>query len=590
MKAFLALAAAVVTVLPAQTLVEGGSWSYSRAGGMQTIAVSDVPDGTPTAFRVTTATATPSTPWDSQMSRVLPPALTSGRWLRFRLWARSETGSRIGLIHELNSQPYSKSLSNVIGLTPEWKEYAIAYQTATYAAGASALRIQTGFNQGTVELANIRLEDFGVQTEPPQSINLDVFGGQLVDDGWKEAAQERIRKHRMGEIRVAITDADGNPVPGASVKVDQLKHSFKFGTAVADGPLFANTGDGDRYRTELKRLFNYVVTENALKWQFNNGAGFPTADRMLQWFAENGLTARGHVLLWPSYQHLPTSVRNLRGEALRRAVEAHVREYVEKTRGRLVAWDVVNEAYTNTEVLRDGGRDLLWKSFQWAREVNPDIDLVYNDYNISNVRAGASDAHRNAILAIVRELIENGAPVTVLGDQGHMSVPLTPIPRVLETWDELSQFGRPIEITEFDVTFGGPRDEAAQARYVEDYMTAAFSHPNIRSFLFWGFWDGAHWLASQGAGLFRRDWSARPALEAYERLVFNEWWTKLEGATGEDGVFTGRAFLGKHRVTVTVEGGDPAVFEIDLERDGGGEAAKEATIALTGVQRKTVKP
>lgn len=588
MKAFLALAAAVTaTLLPAQTLVEGGSWSYSRTGGMQTIEVSDVPDGTTTALRVATTNATPATPWDSQMSRVLPPALANGRWLRFRLWGRSSSKSRIGLIHELNATPYSKSLSNVIRLTEEWKEYAIAYQTASYPAGTSALRIQTGFDAGTVELANIRLEDFGILAEPPQSINLDIFGGQTVDDSWKEAAQERIRKNRMGDIRVEVTDADGNPVPGASVKVEQLKHAFKFGTAVADGPLFANTGDGDRYRTELKRLFNYAVTENALKWQFNNGAGFPTADRMLQWFAENELTVRGHVLLWPSYQHLPSSVRDLRGDELRQAVEAHVRDYVEKTRGRLVAWDVVNEAYTNTEVLRDGGRDLLWKSFQWAREVNPDIDLVYNDYNISNVRGGANDTHRNAVLAIVRELLDNGAPVTALGDQAHMGVPLTPIPRVLEVWDELSQFNLPIEITEFDVTFGGPRDEAAQAKYLEDYLTAAFSHPNIKSFLMWGFWDGAHWLANQGAGMFRRDWSARPMLEVYERLVFKDWWTNTEGQTGDDGVYTTPAFLGRHRVTVSTEGSEPQVFEIDLEHGGGGEAVKEAAIVLPGVH--TVK-
>ncbi|BDC52165.1 hypothetical protein F183_A44800 [Bryobacterales bacterium F-183] len=557
------------TLLQAQSIIEGGTWTYSRAGGMQTLAAADVPDGTPTMLRVVTTVATPSTPWDSQMSRVLPPAIASGRWFRFRLWARSETRSRIGLIHELNSSPFSKSLSSMIALTPEWKEYAIAYQTAAYAASGSALRIQAGFTVGTIELANIRLEDFGPQAEPPQSINLDIFGGQEVNSDWREAAQARIREHRMSDLQIAVVDAEDKPIPGAKVQVEQLSHAFRFGTAVADGPLFANTADGERYRLELKRLFNYVVTENALKWGFNNGSGYPVADRMLRWFEDNGLPARGHVLVWPNYEHLPTSVRNLRGEDLRRAVEFHVRDYVDKTRGRVVAWDVVNEAFTNTEVLRDGGRDLLWKSFQWAREVNPDIDLVYNDYNISNVRAGANDTHRNAVLAIIRELLDNGAPVTALGDQAHMGVPLTPIPRVLEAWDELSQFGLPIEITEFDVTFGGPRDEEAQARYLDDYLTAAFSHPNIRSFLMWGFWDGAHWLANQGAGLFRRDWTSRPMLDTYERLVFRDWWTRAEGVTDDDGAYQIRAFRGKHRVTISIEGQEPKSYDLDLTAEPG---------------------
>ena len=57
--------------------------------------------------------------------------------------------------------------------------------------------------------------------------------------------------------------------------------AFQFGTAVADGPLFANTADGEKYRAiTLLRLFNYAVLENALKWDFNTGS-FTVADRML---------------------------------------------------------------------------------------------------------------------------------------------------------------------------------------------------------------------------------------------------------------------------------------------------------------------
>jgi endo-1,4-beta-xylanase len=568
----------LISAATGQAVIEGGNWTYSRAGGLQSVEVDATPDGTTTALRVTTTEATPSTPWNSQMSRVLAPAFQQGRWMRFRLWGRSATRNRIGLIHELNAEPYSKSLQSLVRLTPEWKEFGIAYQVANYAAGASALRIQTGYDAGVVELANIRLEDFGVVAEPPQSINLDIFGGQIVNSEWREEARARIRHHRMGNLKVTVTDADGNAVPGAEVNIEQVQSAFRFGTAVADGPLFANTSDGDRYRTELKRLFNYVVTENALKWQFNDGAGFPTADRMLAWFAENDLAARGHVLVWPSYQHLPTRVRSLRGEQLKLAVESHVRDYVEKTRGRVVEWDVVNEAYTNTEVLRDGGREILWQAFQWAHEVNPDIGLVYNDYNISNVRGGANDAHRNGILAIVKELLDNGAPVTALGDQGHMSVPLTPIPRVLETWDELSQFGLPLEITEFDVVFGGPRDEAAQAQYFDDYLTAAFSHPNMRAFLLWGFWDGAHWLANQGAGMFRRDWSSRPMLDVYERLRFTDWWTREQGTADDGGTYQTRAFLGTHKLRV--KSGDlETTMDVELARNQ--DEVTEITVVLS---------
>ena len=548
----LTLACLAITIpVLSQTLVDGGSWTYSAgASNFAAIAIDALPDGTTTAIRATTITATPSAPYSTQASRVLPPAFDKGRWLRFRLWARSGTSNRLGLIHELNGGAYTKSLSYSMRLSTEWKEFGISYQSDGYTTGSSALRIQTGFDAGTVDLANIRLEDFGTPSIPPPNINFDAFGGQPTDDAWREAAMQRIETYRKGPLRVTVVDGDGNPVSGAAIHVEQQRHGFRFGTALADGPLFANNATGDKYRSTVLRLFNYIVLENALKWDF--GGGFPTADRMLVWCANNNLPVRGHNLLWPSYQLLPANVRNLRGAALRSAIEAHIKDYSTRTVGRVVLWDVINEAYTNTEVLKEAGHDLLWQSYIWAHQANPEIDLVYNDFDLSNTRAGANDAHLNGTLAIVKEMLDNGAPVTVLGDQSHMSPPLTPIPNVLQVWDRMSQFNLPLEITEFDVVLGGIRDEAVQGKYFDDFLTAAFSNPNVKSFLMWGFWDGSHWLSSQGAGIYRLDWSPRPMADVYERLVLNEWWTRADATSGDDGTADVRAFLGIHQVTVTV--------------------------------------
>lgn len=549
----IALAAFLLAIpVLSQTIVDGGSWNYSGpARDFAPITISALLDGTTAAIHLNTITATPSTPYSTQASRVLPPAFDKGRWLRFRLWARSDTGNRIGLIHELNSGTYSKSLSYTIRLTTAWKEFAIGYQADAYSTGASALRIQTGYDLGSVEVANIRLEDFGTPIIPPLNINFDAFGGQRTDDTWRDAAMQRIDTYRKGPLHITVVDADGNPVTGAAIHVEQQRHGFRFGTALADGPLFANTADGDKYRATVLRLFNYAVLENALKWDFG---GFSTADRMLTWCANNNIPVRGHNLLWPSYQYLPASARNLRGTALRAAIEAHIKDYSTRTVNRVVLWDVINEAFTNTEVLKEAGHELLWQSYMWAREVNPNIDLVYNDYDLSNVRGGASDTHLSGTLAIIQELLDNGAPVTMLGDQGHMNAPLTPIPNVLAVWDQMAQFNLPIEITEFDVVLGGIRDEAVQGKYFDDYLTAAFSHPNIRSFLMWGFWDGSHWLSSQGAGIYRQDWSPRPMADVYERLVLNDWWTRADATSGDDGTADLRAFLGMHQITVNVGG------------------------------------
>ena len=120
-----------------------------------------------------------------------------------------------------------------------------------------------------------------------------------------------------------------------------------------------------------------------------------------------------------------------------------------------------------------------------------------------------------------------------------------------------------IKITEFDVS---TRDEAFQAAYTRDFMTLVFSHPSVAGIQHWGFWEGAHWKPE--AALYRRDWSEKPNLLAYRDLVFNQWWTLETGSTGLDGAFAGRGFLGRHRVTVTVDG-QRIETEFDLTKEDG---------------------
>ncbi len=324
--------------------------------------------------------------------------------------------------------------------------------------------------------------------------------------------------------------------------------------------------EDERYRAEVKRLFNYAVPENALKWDFmsrdpNSGPA------LVQWCHDNGIPVRGHNVWWPYIQFLPTDVQVLTGQPYRDAVERRTRDVVSLMKGRLTEWDVVNEA-VDANAIEQGGRDLLWKTYSWAREVDPSVGLVYNDYSIADNRGGDNTPHFEAVKAVVQELQANGAPVTAVGDQAHMGVPLTPVGRVWEIWNDLtSTTGLPLVVTEFDVTLGGVRDEPVQARYMEDFMTAAFGNPKVRDFVFWGFWDGAHWLSDLGAGLYREDWSRRPALDIYEKLVFKDWWTRASGKTWA-GFFLTRAFHGTHTV-VAEKDGRRAEVAVEVTPGGG---------------------
>jgi len=66
--------------------------------------------------------------------------------------------------------------------------------------------------------------------------------------------------------------------------------------------------------------------------------------------------------------------------------------------------------------------------------------------------------------------------------------------------------------------------------------------------IMWGFWAGANWIPA--SSLYNRDWSPTPAADAYQNLIYKEWWTKNTETAGKDGVVSIPAFYGKYKVTV----------------------------------------
>ncbi|MBV9851578.1 MAG: endo-1,4-beta-xylanase [Armatimonadetes bacterium] len=556
-------------------LMAAGAWAAPAPNdllaGVPLTGAGATPLGTPHGPGLRIVVPRPTDPdYDLQLSAPVPAAVQDGQVLRLHFWGRSPTRNPIRAVYEKYSEPYTKALNKTVLLSPQWKEYAFAFKTPAYPALGAAVHFVVGRQAGTVELAGVALEDYGVNPQPtPPDINLDLYGGVPHDDTWRAAANARIRRYRMGGLAVRVVDAHGRPVSGAQVRVHQTKHAFRFGTALAYEPLFAQTPDGEKYRQTVLRLFNYVVLENALKW--DSYGSFEPADKMLTWCRQHQLPVRGHNLFWPSYMWLPANVRSLRGQAMRQAVHDHIVDYVSRARGRVVVWDVVNEAVTSHEVYDEAGKDLIAKAFVWAHETDPNVALAYNDNTIFDMEGSTRGVNDAKVDAILHYLIDDQhAPVTELGIQSHMGggAPLVPAPYLIHNLDHWATYHLPIEITEFDASI---RDDAAHGAYLDEFMTAMFSHPQVRSFVMWGFWAGAHWLADQGGAMINRDWTPRPAERVYERLVFHDWWTNAQGKTDKGGIYRVRVFLGDHNVTVT-RGGETKTVPASVTKNEDGQA------------------
>jgi GH35 family endo-1,4-beta-xylanase len=351
-------------------------------------------------------------------------------------------------------------------------------------------------------------------------------------------------------LTVHVADAAGKPVKGAIVKIDQVQQEFRFGTA-APAHLIADKSDvGDHFRADLAKFFNTVTFENDLKWHQIAPEDYAEVDEAFKWLEAHGFRVRGHNLVWGSYQNLPNGIKEMSDEQILDTLRTRVQSMVTRFKGRIYLWDVVNEAISECQLWDRLGWDKFVQVYRWARDADPKVTLAYNDFDWTEEEETGTK-HRLAAMKLVKSMLAQGTPIDAIGLQSHDGVPLTPIARVIEITNEIAKFGKPLEVTEYDL---GVWDDKFNGEYLRDFLTAMYSVPQVQSFIMWGFWEGAHWRAAEGGAMVRKDWSLRPAALIWEDLVRRQWWTKVALPTAATGTAHARAFCGTVRVSVTLHG------------------------------------
>ncbi|MCX7805561.1 MAG: endo-1,4-beta-xylanase, partial [Planctomycetota bacterium] len=188
-----------------------------------------------------------------------------------------------------------------------WQTFFMAFSPKRdFPAGKASVWFDFGDAQQVVEVGGVAVVNFGssvaisrLPNSPPS------YSGMDPRAQWRADAAERIEKLRKGDMTVIVLDAADVPVAGASVEARQVRHAFRFGTAVASQWLYEGpeTDDRKRYREELKKLFDAAVIENDAKPQgMYDGKARRRALECARWLKENGFRCRGHCLVWPAWQ------------------------------------------------------------------------------------------------------------------------------------------------------------------------------------------------------------------------------------------------------------------------------------------------
>ena len=449
-----------------------------------------------------------------------------------------------------------------------WKKVQFPFAlTRAYNKGEAEVYFTLGFREQTVEIGGIELANYGTSKKVADLPFTKLgYAGSEPGAAWRKAAEARIEKIRKDDLTVVVKDQAGKPVRGAEVAVRMRKHAFLFGTAVNATAFSSQRMTAEnlaRYKQEIVQLFNFSVMENETKWpQWANVASRPATVAVIDWLRENGVQVRGHCLVWPSWNNANVkAAQDARNDpaALAKVIIDHITETTTELRERLVDWDVINETFTNHDFMDILGRHSMVDWFKAARDGDPKAKLYINDVNILE---GEDKEHQDDYAATIQYLIDQGAPMDGIGLQSHFPARVTPMDELMKRLDRYAAFGKELEITEFDINTS---DEATQADYTRDFMTATFSHPSVKAFVMWGFWEGAHWRPS--GAMMRRDWSLKPNGEAYKDLVFKRWWTNANGKTSGQGIFATRGFLGDYEIEVKA-GGKTKTVRATLAKGG----------------------
>ncbi|MGQ4333377.1 endo-1,4-beta-xylanase [Streptomyces hayashii] len=279
------------------------------------------------------------------------------------------------------------------------------------------------------------------------------------------------------------------------------------GTAVTGSKLTGTYGD------VAAAQFSSLTPGNAMKWASVEPArgafDWAEADRIVAFAQDHGQQVRGHTLVWhnqnPNWltngSWTPTQLGDL--------LQNHIATEVGRYKGRIAAWDVVNEAFNEDGTYRPTlwynglGADYIANALTWARAADPAAKLYINDYNVEGVNAKST-----ALYNLVRSLKQRGVPIDGVGLQAHLVLGQVPA-SLQQNIQRFADLGVDVAITELDIRMTLPSDSAKLDRQKADYkaVTAAcVAVARCVNLTVWGFTDSDSWVE----GTFPGEGAATP--------------------------------------------------------------------------------
>ncbi len=268
------------------------------------------------------------------------------------------------------------------------------------------------------------------------------------------------------------------------------------------------------------------------------------------------MIVHGHAFVWHKYN--PSWV-----DGTKSMMESYINTVGTYFKGRIYAWDVVNEAFQRDGSYRinaigSGGQDgasifgqrqtkqYIEDAFIAARKADPNAKLIYNDYDLET-----RDAKFDAVYTMVKDFKARNIPINGVGFQMHLgpSFTETDAKSFADKMQKLADIGIESYVTEMDV--GCPDSTQSGLQKQADIYgwiaKACIAQPYCRALQVWGIRDSQSWRINPDDPvdraiaplIFNDNGQKKPAYYAIQKALDDALNAKqvVEGDANGDGAF-----------------------------------------------------
>ena len=293
--------------------------------------------------------------------------------------------------------------------------------------------------------------------------------------------------------------------------------------------------------TNDMKMYSIASSQGSYNWT--------KVDALVAFTEQNNQRLFGHALVW--HHGLPGWIkkRALKDNPwFKKFYKEYIQTVVGRYKGKVAAWDVVNEALATegkdgmrkTFFLEQLGPDYIADAFRFAHEADPDALLFYNDFNLERDTIKVNNA-----IALIEKLKTEGVPIHGIGLQTHLRMDI-PDALIADAFKKFAATGLQVHLSEVDIIFNKHNDtqnggvqifneltEEMKTAQAEKYRSLAKLYkeniPAAQQFgiTFWDFTDRDTWIngffnLNDWPTIYDKNLEPKPAYEGFRQGLLSK--------------------------------------------------------------------